>query len=97
MTTSKTFRGAPEPDRQLFIQRVNKQVTDIDVKAYLVAKDFTIRDLTLMSHADAKYNSFKLTIPVTEFEKLLDPDIWPVGVRVRRFRERQTSDKPHHG
>ncbi len=94
VTSSKTFRGAPEPDRQLFIQRVRKEVTETDVKAYLVAKDFTVRDLVRMSHDDAKYNSFKLTVPVTEFEKLLEPDVWPSGVRIRRFREKQNSDNP---
>ncbi len=32
VTSSKTFRGAPEPDRQLFIQRVRKEVTETDIK-----------------------------------------------------------------
>ncbi len=61
---------------------------------YIVAKDFTVCDLVRMSHDDAKYNSFKLTVPVTEFEKLLEPDVWPSGVRIRRFREKQNSDNP---
>ena len=90
ITTSQAFRGAPEPSRELFIQRVSKNTTTEDVKQYVTNKSFTVREICMMSHQDAKYNSFKITVPVSEFTKLFDPDLWPSGVRIRQFRTHQS-------
>ena len=88
-SSSNTFRGAPEPDRQLFIQRVDKSVTGDKIKKYLSDQKFSIREVCRMSHEEAKYNSFMITVPVSEFSLLFDPELWPTGVSVRRFRQKQ--------
>ena len=38
-----------------------------------------------MSKPESQFNSCKLSVPVSEFEALFDPDLWPEGVCVRRF------------
>ena len=92
-TTSDSFRGAPEPSRELFIQRVNKEATIDNVKKYLTSNNFTIRDICQMSHEKAQYSSYELTFPVSEFDKLFNPDLWPDGVKIRPFRPRPNRDR----
>jgi hypothetical protein len=29
--------------------------------------------------------SFKITIPVSQLHKIMDPEMWPEGIRVRKF------------
>ena len=44
---------------------------------------FTVRDLQCLSHDNAMFKSFKLTVPKSEFADLFDGNIWPQGIRVR--------------
>ena len=46
---------------------------------------FTVRDLQCLSHDNAMFKSFKLTVPKSEFADLFDGNIWPQGIRVRKF------------
>jgi hypothetical protein len=82
---SSAFKGAPMPDRHLFIYRVDKSASDRDISAFLVARQFNVRELTCVSNENAKFKSFKLTVPVTEYSNLFDGNLWPAGVRVRKY------------
>jgi hypothetical protein len=73
------------PDRHLFIYRVDKSASDRDISAFLVARQFNVRELTCVSNENAKFKSFKLTVPVTEYSNLFDGNLWPAGVRVRKY------------
>ena len=44
------------------------------------------RSVVTVSHADALYKSFKLTVSVNDVAKTLDADFWPEGIMVRRYR-----------
>jgi hypothetical protein len=81
-------KGAPEPSRHLFIYRVDHGTTEEDLKSLLQESgyDFQIRDLECISHASAVFKSFKLSVPVSQFENLFNDEIWPDGVRVRQYR-----------
>jgi hypothetical protein len=78
-------RGAPEPSRHLFIYRVEKDVEDEDMKAFINEQGISIRDLSCVSNPMAYFKSFKLTVPVSQFERLFSDDMWPEGIRVRKF------------
>ncbi len=82
---SSTFKGAPAPDRLLFIYRVAKDTDADEIKNFLVARQFTVRDFVQTSNENARFKSFKLTVPVSEFGKLFDENLWPAGVRVRKY------------
>ena len=47
---------------------------------------FCIRDFRCISHPKARFNSFKLSVPASQFERLFDEKLWPEGVVVRIFR-----------
>ena len=58
------FKGAPTPSRSIFIYRVSKDTELNELRTYiadLVVKD--IQYLDCVSHVDAKFQSFKLTVP----------------------------------
>ena len=38
------------------------------------------------NNPDSKFNSFKVSVNVVDAEKFNNPDVWPVGVCVRRWR-----------
>ncbi len=50
-----------------------------------MARQFTIKDFVQTSHDNAFCKSFELTVPSTEYGKLFDANLWPAGVRVRKF------------
>lgn len=84
------FRGAPEPDRHLFIYRVENDVSVDSLEDWLKRNDITYRTISCISNDQAKFKSFKLTVSVTQFKQLFVANLWPNGVRVRPFRQKNT-------
>ena len=80
-----SFTGAPEHSRYLFIYRVSPDARLEDLRTYIEHVGVTIRKLVCMSNDNAVFKSFRLTTTVEHFNKLFQSDIWPVGVRVRKF------------
>lgn len=80
-----SFKGAPEPSRDFFVSRVATDVSTTDIRDYLTERDISVRLLDKVSHEDAKFQSFKLTVPVSSVKDLLSDDVWPCGVKVRRY------------
>ena len=79
------FKGAPEPGRDLFIYRVDTSTDVSDLRTHLTDYGFHIRKLDCISNPDSKFKSFKLTVPMSEFNDLFDGSLWPFGVRVRKY------------
>ena len=44
------------------------------------------RDIVAKNNPDSKFNSFKVSVNVVDAEKFNNPDVWPVGVCVKRWR-----------
>ena len=78
-------KGAPEPVRDVFIYRVSKDTVTETLIKFVKGNKFNVINLSCVSNNDAKYKSFKLSIPVSEYDKILDDSMWPIGVRVRRY------------
>ena len=78
-------KGAPEPNRDVFIYRVDKTTSDASLYDYLINKGITPYSLDCVSNPDARYKSYKLSIPLSMYGTLHDPDMWPEGIRIRRF------------
>ena len=78
-------KGAPEPSRDVFIYRLDKETKTSDLETYIESKGFEIRKLECVSHDEARCKSFKLSVPKSEFEKVLDAEMWPKGISVRQF------------
>lgn len=43
-------------------------------------------------HPDV-YSSFKITVPLNDVDKVMNPDVWPVGTRVNRYFHRRSPTK----
>jgi hypothetical protein len=84
-TNNTSIKAAPEPGRDLFIFRTDKSTTTENLKSYITECGISVRDITILSHSDAAFNSFKVTVPVSQVEKTLDPEMWPQGIGIRRF------------
>jgi hypothetical protein len=84
-----TFKGAPEPNRDLFIFRVMRDATVDDMKQYLASEGFHVKSLHLVSHPESKFQSFRLSVPASEFKDLFNDTLWPEGVRIRRYVPRR--------
>lgn len=83
--THGTFKGAPEPQRDIFVYRVDQDANIDDMSDYLTDKNVKISKLECVSNANAKFKSFRLTVGLTDFKRLLNDDMWPAGVRARKF------------
>ena len=73
-TSSDIFMAARNGNsvRELFVSQVSKEVKPDDLKNYVESKGFTVLNVIGVSHIEAKNNSFKLTVPVSEFGKMFD-------------------------
>ena len=83
---STGFKGAPEPDRHLFVYRVDKSVSEDDISEYLTGKSVSFRSIDSISNPDAIFKSFKLTVAVSQYRQLFDGTLWPEGVKVRQYK-----------
>jgi hypothetical protein len=87
------IKGAPEPDRDLFIFRLDKGTNCAALETHVKDQGFTVREIKCVSHDDSKFKSFKLTVPKSQFAKLFDDSIWPSGVGVRKYIPPPKEDK----
>ncbi len=79
------LRAAPLPNRNFFISRIHKD-DGLDVmRQYIRSKRVVIKDFVQTIHADSVFNSFKLSVVVTDVEKVRDPSMWPSGVFIRKW------------
>lgn len=85
LSTSSGFKGAPEPQRELFIFRVHPETETDELREYIINNKFSVRDLECVSNPNAKFKSFRLAVPASEFKNLFDEGLWPSGVRVRKY------------
>ena len=81
------FTGAPPPQRDIFLYRVNSRATCDDITKHINDENMnvTIHDLKCVSHQQAKFKSFRLKVDINDFTRLLDDSIWPRGVYVRKY------------
>ena len=92
-STTGVLRQTPAPSRDFFISRVHKD-DDIDkIKRHFSENNVTLRDIEQTNHADATYNSYKITVSLENVNFMMTGDNWPVGVKVRRWFVRNTDNR----
>ena len=80
-----SLKGAPPPSRDLFLYRVDKTTVADDVKSYLTQNNIHYVNVYQTSNAESKFKSFKITVPFNVVGKLMKADMWPEGIRIRKF------------
>ena len=93
-TPSGPLKGAPVriPTRDLFIYRIDKSVDVYVLEKHVTDNGFTVLGLKCVSHEEATYKSFQLTVSMSDYAGLFNDDIWPEGICVRRFRPRRNPE-----
>lgn len=92
----------PVNDRQrsLKITGLASTVTTDELYNFLLSKfrvDANIRSLTPRNlRFPATYSSFKITVPDTLFNEIMNPRIWAAGTEIREFTEDISFNKSHN-
>ena len=84
-TSVNSLRGAPEPKRDLFVFRLDSQTSKLDIENHMKNIEIETCDIELVSHPNAKFKSFKMSVGVSNVQKALDENVWPEGVGIRRY------------
>ena len=82
-----TGRKMKSPPADIFVWGVHPETTIEDIINDLAASDLNIRetDIVKKSNKDAYLCSYKISVPAQDLQKALDPNIWPLRVKVREF------------
>ena len=90
---SSKLKGAPEPSRDMFVYRVVKNTSVESLTEYIAEKGIIARDVTKVSNAEAKFDSFRVEIQISDVYTMMTPEFWPNGICVRRFYPRKNDDE----
>ena len=77
--------GAPEPNRHLFVYRAAQETTVKTMTDHIKEHGIHVVGVECLSHNEAMFKSFKVTVPLSDFELILKEDVWPAGICVRKF------------
>lgn len=86
--TATKFRSmiGSEQLRHLFIYHVRADTELDDVRDYIKEElNREVKALVKVSNKDARNQSFRLTVSATDYDGLEDSEVWPEGIKVRRF------------
>ena len=80
--------GAPGPKRDFIIARVHPSTQDSTFRDFLSDNGFANFEFKLVSRTVAPFKSYKLTVFLSEKEKLLQPNLWPKGILVQKWKSK---------
>lgn len=91
---SGKLKGAPEPSRDIFVYRVVKDTTESEIQDYIVDNNIAVRGVSKVSNTEARFDSFRVEIKVSDLNQVLNASFWPEGICVRRFFKPKPSNTP---
>ena len=75
-------------DVELVATGVSRDATSEQLKNFIINKGIEVLDIVkLTTYEQARTNTFKIKIKAAQFEKALKPDVWPLRVGVRHYRQ----------
>ena len=81
----------------VYVGNVDVNVTSADLHLYLQNKfpqhNFSVDDLP--KRESAKSRAFKVTVNADLFTTLMKEDVWPTGIRVKKFHFLRIRDPPN--
>ena len=86
-----TLKGASNTI-SLFVFRVDKGVSEDDIKTYLSEENITDTWVQCDSHADARAKSFRVNVNNKDKDKVMSSDFWPDGMACRLFYQKRKND-----
>jgi hypothetical protein len=83
-----TLRGAPQT-LDIFVFRCDKNATCDKVRKYMEDNSTSVLDIECVSSVEARYRSYRVSVPRDSHDDVMDGDFWPEGVGVRYFKRRR--------
>lgn len=87
------LRSTPRPNHDFFVYRVHKDDGVKQLHEYLTGKNIEVVNLQKISHEDTKFNSFHLSISIDHTANVLDSNVWPSGINIRKWTTRKETDE----
>ena len=74
-------------DVALVAMGVSKEASDGQLKGFLETKGINVVSVEKLTKPEAmtRTNTFKVVVKLADYEKAMQPDIWPYRVGVRHF------------
>ena len=85
------FQGAPFPLRHLWVGRI-MQGNEEKLKTFLRKKNVEVSNIEKVSHERSTFKSYKVTVSVIDYHKLLNEDFWSNGIQCKKWYERKPSN-----
>ena len=93
-TTDCPIKGAPEPLKSIFVSRLEHDTSSTELEAFLKRRKIDVKEIKQMSHTDAKYKAYKVTVTRANYHDMFSINLWGAGVNVDKFRSRTDYFKP---
>lgn len=81
-----------KPRRTIFVSRLARDTSTDDLLFYVKSKidvDLDILCFKINADRNRSISSFRLIVPCDIFEKVVDPEFWPLGILVREYIYRE--------
>lgn len=82
--TNNTLK-AVEKKTEVYISRLDPETSTEDITAFLNDRFPEIQCENGRSKFPGSYSSFKITINENNFERIMDPKLWPNGIYINKF------------
>ena len=80
-------------DAELVAYGVSKDATEEQLKQFIISKGINVTAVKkLTTFEEARTFTFRVSIKVSDYEKALKPEVWPLRVGVRPFRPKRTNN-----
>ena len=97
---SRTLGNNLSADIDLVATGVNKAATEVQLKEFLEGngvKVEAVECLTVFHLETARTKTFKVTVKSTEYDKVMNPNVWPYRVGVRHFKQKRSQQFTQRG
>ena len=84
-SNSARLKGGPPPVREFFVYSVQKCAEENDIEDYLTENNIDFISVIKVSNPDVKFSSFRVSVPIAMVKKVMDGNMWPEGISVRKF------------
>lgn len=93
------LEGAPPPLRHIWVSRIQRGTADT-LSDFIENQNVKVFHSEKVSHVDAKFSSFKISISKNDLAKVLQDSFWPQGVQCQPWHEhtrRSAARRPDTG
>ena len=80
--SARGFSGAPLARRTIWVSRVHNGDTQC-LRDYMESSNVQVFDIVKVSHVEARFSSYRITISVADRDSVFSESFWSAGVKCR--------------